>query len=378
MDLISHVNTRRLATVAILSTYVSLMAGCNDGTNTQASTAAASSSAAATTPSAPVTASVAPSSPAPAAPTAPNPASTAPQVSASIAPTTTNSWRYSLVSSSGQIIDSSKLNQNNSMSVGSTGAGGRPELEGANMAPLRAEELAAMRISTPVARVIQESILGYDSRYQVTPSTYPERAVALITYNGNTHCTGWLIGKDTIVTAGHCVHGGGISSRWGSTAAFRVYPGYSDGYAPYGSCNAKELYSSSGWIMSAENDADIGLIKLDCSVGNSTGYFSYFAADSVDNTAVTVNGYPGDKADAHQQWASDGTISRSTANKLFYDNDTTGGMSGSPVWLRNNGNAWAIGIHTNGEDASFSPGSNSGTRISQDIFDLMTAVKNLP
>lgn len=248
------------------------------------------------------------------------------------------------------------------------------------MTPLTPEELTAIDANAPAARIIYESILGADTRFQVMPTSYPERAVSLITYNGSTHCTGWLISKDTLVTAGHCVHSGGSSGKWGSTAAFRVYPGYSSRYAPYGFCDARELYSSAGWVLSGDSNADIGLIKLNCSVGNSTGYFSYFVADAGDGKLVTINGYPGDKEDAHQQWASYGTILRSTATRLYYDNDTTGGMSGSPIWVRgvDNSIAWSIGIHTNGEDSALSSNSNSGTRISQDIFDLMTAVKNLP
>jgi glutamyl endopeptidase len=116
---------------------------------------------------------------------------------------------------------------------------------------------------------------------------------------------------------------------------------------------------------------------MNCSVGNSTGYFSYFVANPVDNVAITINGYPGDKANGTQQWGSKGTVSRSTAAKLYYDNDTVGGMSGAPIWVQNNNTAWALGIHTNG-DSLATGGSNAGTRISQNVFDLITAVKELP
>ncbi len=86
-----------------------------------------------------------------------------------------------------------------------------PELEGADVTPLSDTEIAAIETTTtPAARIIQESILGFDDRFQVlNTSTFPERAVSLITYNGSSYCTGWLVSRDTLVTAGHCVHGGG-------------------------------------------------------------------------------------------------------------------------------------------------------------------------
>lgn len=291
--------------------------------------------------------------------------------------TTSTGKRYNLVSSSGQVIDAKDLNQNSSLSFGSTGSAGRPEDEGADITPLSDAEIAAIRTTNPAARIIQESVLGFDSRFLVNPYTYPERAVALITYNGNSFCTGWMVSKDTLVTAGHCVHGGGATGRWGTTSSFKIYPGYSDGYAPYGSCIPKELYSSSGWISTADSDADVGIMKMNCSVGNSTGYFSYFVANPVDKTAITIDGYPSDKANGKQQWGSKGIVSRSTASKLYYDNDTVGGMSGAPVWVQNNNTAWAIGIHTNG-DSLLNAGSNAGTRISQGVFDLIKAVQDLP
>ena len=308
----------------------------------------------------------------------------APPIAATVVASTTpaTSQRFSLVASSGQVVNASGINQDKTVSVGSSGALGRPETAealGANTTPLTDTELATIKTTTPTAaaRIIRESIIGFDSRFHVNPYTYPQRAVSLITYNGSTHCTGWLVSADTLVTAGHCVHGGGSNGRWGSTSAFKIYPGFSDGYAPYGHCQPREIYSTYGWITAADGDADVGVIKLNCDIGNATGYFSYFVAAQTDNTAITINGYPGDKADGNQQWGSTGIILRSTPAKIYYDNDTTGGMSGAPVWLEHDNTAWSLGIHTNGESL-LSPGTNAGTRISQDVFDLITAVKELP
>lgn len=292
---------------------------------------------------------------------------------------TNSSTKNILVSSTGKTVDTKTLTggTTQSVAVGSSGNESNPALEGADMTPLTSAELAAMKLTTSAAGV-QESVLGFDSRYRADPYSYPERAVASITYNGATHCTGWLVSADTLVTAGHCVHGGGSNGRWGTTASFKVFPGLDNGYAPFGSCTAKEIYSSAGWVTAADTNSDVGIIKLNCTIGNTTGYFSYFVADNLVGKTITINGYPGDKNDGNQQWASQGTISSVAPGRLYYDNDTVGGMSGSPIWTYGtNKSAWAIGIHTTGESTQ-QVGTNSGTRMTQNIFDLITAVKNLP
>lgn len=374
---------RRVARVFFaLTVATAFISGCNqDNTAPQAAqhTPAPVAVAAA---SAPVTisAAVAPSAASSSAvsvnsiPVSNTPANSLPLPVASTS-NSAGSLRANLVSSSGQVISAANDNRFTLQSPGSSGSSARPALEGADMNPLTAEEISKMRTPTLASRIIREAVFGQDTRYRVNPTTYPERTVSLITYAGQTHCTGWLVSADTLVTAGHCVHGGGNRGRWGQAAAFRVFPAYSDGYAPYGSCGAREIYSSYGWVIAADSTADIGLIKLDCTVGNATGYLGYFVASNVDGTNIAINGYPGDKADAHQQWGSLGTVLMSTPNKLYYDNDTYGGMSGSPIWVRNsaNGTAWSIGIH-----AAAEVNMNSGTRINQDIFNLITAVKELP
>lgn len=386
MSVILLTNKRIARIVFAITLTTTVLSACNQDTN---STQAASNSpdqvalAASSAPTS-ISAAVAPVATAnTSASVTPTPVTLVSSTTSSTLPlplantnSSTSSLRANLVSSSGQIINASNSTRPTLQSPGSSGSSARPALEGADTTPLTTEEIHNIRTTTSAAaRIINEAIFGQDTRYRVNPYTYPERAVSLITYGGQSHCTGWLVSADTLVTAGHCVHGGGSTGRWGQAAAFRVYPGYSDGYAPYGSCGAREIYSSYGWVVAADSTADIGLIKLDCTIGNATGYFGYFVASAVDGTTIAINGYPGDKADARQQWGSLGTVLLSTTNKLYYDNDTYGGMSGSPVWVRNSANdtAWGIGIHTAAE-----VNMNSGTRINQDIFDLITAVKELP
>lgn len=117
---------------------------------------------------------------------------------------------------------------------------------------------------------------GFDSRVRVYTTTYPARAVVLITFNGG-RCTGWLYGPDIVATAGHCVHTGGSSGTWRTNV--KIWPGYNGTDATFGSCRSIRLYSVTGWTNKRDERFDYGSIKLNCAIGNTTGWFGYWWQD---------------------------------------------------------------------------------------------------
>lgn len=212
-----------------------------------------------------------------------------------------------------------------------------------------------------------ESVIGPDSRYQITnttSSTY--RKIVHITSNIG-GCTGWLISANTVATAGHCIYNGG----WASNV--RVYPGRNGSSTPYGSCSAQRLYSTTGWTQSRSPNYDYGAIKLNCTVGNQTGWFGFKWKDGDRNGEGTnIAGYPGDKPYA-TMWRSNDKVRVTQSLRLFYANDTIGGMSGSPVWNNALCSQCAIAIHAYGVGST---GYNGGTRITQQVFNNLTSWKN--
>jgi glutamyl endopeptidase len=228
-----------------------------------------------------------------------------------------------------------------------------------------------------------ESIIGTDDRAQVTPTTsYPARAIGLINRNGVLHCTGWLISRDTILTAGHCVHTGGSAGTWYSGLTFRV--GSDGNTAPYGTCSPRGTWALNGWLNSGDTRYDAGIIKLNCTVGNTVGWFGmWWQSASLNGLATVVQGYPGDKPST--QWQSTDSVRASETENLFYQNDTVGGMSGSPVYQsRPSGSSFcsgvcAMAIHTNGVGGSGSSATNnSGNRITQAKYNSYVSIINTP
>ncbi|MFL6260652.1 MAG: trypsin-like serine peptidase [Thermoanaerobaculia bacterium] len=220
-----------------------------------------------------------------------------------------------------------------------------------------------------------KSIIGTDNRTLVSTTTsYPWRAIVLVTFTGG-RCTGWLFGSDVVATAGHCVHTGGSSGTWMSNV--RVYPGRNGSSSPYGSCTAKRLYSVLGWTASKDENYDYGAIKLNCTVGNTTGYFGFWwQSASLTGLSTTLAGYPGDKL--LTQWKSTGTVAWTQDLQIYYPDDSVEGDSGAPVFQNRSGcGQCSMAIHGHGLHGFFPHSSyNHGVRISQPVFNNLVSWKN--
>lgn len=225
--------------------------------------------------------------------------------------------------------------------------------------------------AAPGQEVGIESVIGTDNRYQITSTTtFPYRALTHITSSIG-GCSGWLINANTVVTAGHCVYGNG---GWATNV--RVYPGRSGSSTPYGSCGSRRLYAVSGWTTSRNRDYDYAAIKLDCTIGNTTGYLGYrYSTTSLTGQPSYTAGYPGDKTYA-TMWRSDDSIRITQTRRLYYANDTYGGQSGSAVWNNEAScSTCGIAVHAYGVDGT---GYNGGTRITQEVYNNLTTWKNAP
>ncbi|HEY0606315.1 MAG TPA: serine protease [Herpetosiphonaceae bacterium] len=223
--------------------------------------------------------------------------------------------------------------------------------------------------AVPGQEVGIESVIGTDSRYQIFGTTsYPYSAIVHITSSIG-GCTGWLIGPNTVATAGHCVYG---NSGWATNVT--VYPGRNGSSTPYGSCGYSTLYTVNGWVNSRSPEYDYGAIKLNCTVGYSTGWFGFrWQSASLTGQASYISGYPGDKPYG-TQWRSNDSIRITESRRLYYANDTYGGHSGSPVW--NDGASCSpcgIAIHAYGVGGN---GYNGGTRITEAVFNNLLNWKN--
>jgi glutamyl endopeptidase len=253
--------------------------------------------------------------------------------------------------------------------------------------PASASDLALFRTARPRGGGVPipgESVIGADGRKPVTNTEgFPARATAMVVFRdhaGTTFfCSGWLIGKDTVVTAGHCVADGDGGALF-PVRSYRIVPGFNADARPsqpYGVCGARRLYPNVTWKNSGRDDYDYGAIKLDCTVGAATGWYGYRRAVAT-HDVITVEGYPGDKT-LGTQWKMAGHVTLVQGRRVFYKADTFGGQSGSPVWRRIGTRCRACGIAIHGYGVYGRPpysNNNHGARITTPVFQNLTNWKN--
>ncbi len=205
---------------------------------------------------------------------------------------------------------------------------------------------------------------------------YPNRALAYI-HTGSLpeDCTGFLYGPDIVATAGHCVALGG-NGQFANMASVVVHPAYNMGDSPFGECHATRLYSTAAWVVRGDPRFDYGAIKLDCRVGDHTGWLGLSQGDTLPvGTKILIDGYA-DQPDQPcpttfpgrpRPCAGSGDVRALLAGRIFYFASTYQVMSGSPVIAPARNRAVAIGIHAysfNHQAAGPEALYNSGTVLS--------------
>lgn len=89
---------------------------------------------------------------------------------------------------------------------------------------------------------------------------------------------------------------------------------------------------------------------------------------------VNISGYPGTKGffnnllslPSYEMYTMEGQIVSAKKHKIYYHLDTSGGQSGSGVWVLNNGILECLGIHTTGKSPREE--GNGAVRINEENF----------
>ncbi|MEW2397910.1 serine protease [Streptomyces sp. NPDC046862] len=172
--------------------------------------------------------------------------------------------------------------------------------------------------------------------------------------SGGHFCTGSVVrsaGHDLVLTAAHCLDGGGD---------LVFVPGFRDGKAPYGVWRIGRTYVPGGWDGGdRDEDSDLAFARVEHKGGRGiqdlVGGNVFAPHRATGATAVTVTGYP-KSGQAPVACTNKPTAHNPTQQRIECP-DLTSGTSGSP-WV--NGNGQVVGVlggHEEGgatDDVSYS------------------------
>lgn len=155
--------------------------------------------------------------------------------------------------------------------------------------------------------------------------------------------TGWMISKDILVTAGHCVYDKAYKmGQVKSIVAYLGYQGVDSIDRPYSNVEiayGKVVATTAGWIRNLGNigrQYDIAWVKLDREfqeIGEVSKAIKWSNTPfQGNNSMLGVVGYPGDKelhgehgAEMYECWMPT-TFDLTKDNMIQYEIDTSGGM----------------------------------------------------
>jgi V8-like Glu-specific endopeptidase len=223
-----------------------------------------------------------------------------------------------------------------------------------------------------------ESLIGADERTRMLETEKaPWRMVCALDIEapwGGFVGTAWFAGPRTLVTAGHCVLDRGQMGGWATKIT--VAPGRDGDERPFAPFEATRFSTVDLWEQSQNPDYDIAAIHLDEAFGDELGWFAVGALTDAElqDHLVNVSGYPFEPGGGTQQWWARNRVRAITPRRIFYDVDTSGGQSGGPVYVLNDGDTapLVVGIHAYGTGGT--PGSvplivNSAPRITPEVLE---------
>ena len=215
------------------------------------------------------------------------------------------------------------------------------------------------------------NVIDRDDRISVGIKDEPPyyyTAFLLIKYpssSGYFRGTGFVAGEGVLATAGHNVYNSG---HGGWAEEVTVILQRDENNYPHGTTMVTQFRSNSGWVDYQNTEDDWALIETAKDLSDYVGYCGIVNPDKdIVGEIIELPGYPREvrnETNSYEMWTDTGTVLKQNAdNEVYYDADTSGGNSGSGVFINTSS---AIAIHAYGTASG-----NHGARIQGLLYETL-------
>jgi V8-like Glu-specific endopeptidase len=221
---------------------------------------------------------------------------------------------------------------------------------------------------------LQTAIAGLQRRCVVQTDDYPWCSVcSLVITDENSEVwvgSGWLAGPRTVITAGHCVY---LHDALQWARQVEVFPGR-NGESNQRGYVSTDLHSVAGWTQGRKEEFDYGAVILREPITLLRPFDYRPLADGELTSLQCVNlfGYPGEKARG-TMWGYWGRVIEVRPQRLGYRISTSGGQSGGPVWVKEGGDRYVVGIHNYGGSGAINYGTRLTPAVQHNIRTWLTS-----
>jgi V8-like Glu-specific endopeptidase len=195
-------------------------------------------------------------------------------------------------------------------------------------------------------------------------------------------CSGAIVGRRHVLTAGHCVHSTGPNSLGGWAQLLFLQAG-NNALSPFQPAHAIQIRSVKGWTESQDDRYDYALITADRPIGDETGWFGLTSLPASDLAAMkqaSSIGYPRDLTTTvanmvlQFEFRVDGPIDTFDTYLVYHLMDVSIGQSGAGIFGTWDGKPYIFAVntaeYTGRKIAGFGGGQwNCGPRLTRKRFD---------
>lgn len=219
-------------------------------------------------------------------------------------------------------------------------------------------------LSAPPPSVRTKDIIGSeDSRKPVDASDMPLFSGIGLLYsyndrnaNANLSGTGWLIDRNTVVTAAHNLFNKDafLKKNGYQPSAVKIWLGQNGPAQSFANVRyAAKWFVHDAYLKNRSKlEYDVAVIKLDRPADAASEPFRIIDLERENGFAdIGVVGYPSDiQHPPLKMYYAYGGIVSVESGRLFHNVDTAKGQSGGPILTPHDGGLCVIGIHTQGKD----------------------------